>query len=76
MNAPTDINKIFATAAQCADCPDKTCLRACPSHVDLELVFRYLASQSPLPVAWELDEVDAERYADDAIEVSFTPWFQ
>ncbi len=67
---------IFATAARCADCPDAECVKACPEQVDLRQVFRYLAAQAPLPVAWKASEKDAVLFADNAIETSFTPWFQ
>ena len=68
--------QVFATAARCADCPDPACVRACPEKVDLRLVFDFLASETPLPVVWKLNELEAIRYVDDAIETSYTPWFQ
>ncbi len=66
---------VFTMAGRCADCPDCACIKACPEHLDLRTLFQFIAAQSPLPVSWQLNEREAEVFADDAIELSFTPWF-
>ena len=66
---------IFTVAARCADCPDRACVSACPKHIDLCALFQFIAAQAPLPVSWKQSEREAEVFADEAIETSFTPWF-
>ncbi len=68
--------RVFVAAARCADCPDKACVKACPEHIDLNLLFGFIAGLSPQPPSWVADEKQAEVFADDAIEMSFTPWLQ
>lgn len=65
---------VLARAAQCADCADPTCMKACPEQVDLRVLFEFIATQSKTPVIWRLDEREAEEFAIEAIEKSMTPW--
>jgi ferredoxin len=65
---------VLVTAARCADCPDPACMKACPEQVDLRAVFAFVAGQGIPPVTWRMDEREAEDFAIEAIEKSFTPW--
>ena len=72
MYEPVPTQNIFATAVRCADCAEAPCMRACPEQVDLRALFQFIADQTPLPVAWRIAEREAEAFADEAIERSFT----
>jgi NADPH-dependent glutamate synthase beta subunit-like oxidoreductase len=75
MLAPvTPSRDVLVTAAQCADCSEPACMKACPEHVDLRALFKFVAAQSKTPVTWRLDERAAEDFAIEAIEKSFTLW--
>lgn len=66
--------EVLATAARCAGCTDPACAKACPEGVDLRALFEFVAAQAQSPINWRLDEREAEDFAIEAIEKSFTPW--
>lgn len=66
--------EVFAAAARCAGCADPACIKACPDQVDLRALFEFVAAQSKMPLMWRLGEREAEDFALEAIEKSFTPW--
>ncbi len=77
MSAPlTPPQDVLVTAARCADCAEPACMKACPQQVDLRALFKFIAAQTKTPLAWRLDEREAEDFAIEAIERSFTPWLQ
>ncbi len=67
---------VFTTASRCAECKEALCLKACPEHVDLRALFEFVAAHGPRAATWRTRESEAESFAGDAIESSFTPWFQ
>jgi NADPH-dependent glutamate synthase beta subunit-like oxidoreductase len=67
---------VLATAARCAGCTDPACMKACPEQMDLRALFEFVAAQTKTPLTWRLDEREAEDFAIEAIERSFTPWLQ
>ncbi len=72
MNAttcPTD--KVFITAARCADCSEPACMQACPEHVDLQALFEFVMANAPASVTSMLKAEQAETYAGEAITNSF-----
>ncbi len=69
-NTPADI---FTTAARCANCTHPACIEGCPDHIDLRALFEFVAAHAPMPVSWKTDEHEAEKFAGNAIESSFTP---
>jgi ferredoxin len=65
---------VLATAARCAGCAEPACMKACPEQVDLRALFEFVAAQAKVPPMWRLNEREAEDFAIEAIEQSFTPW--
>ena len=65
---------VLVAAAQCAACPERVCMKACPEQVDLRALFEFVAAQTKTPLNWRLNEREAEDFATEAIEKSFTPW--
>jgi NADPH-dependent glutamate synthase beta subunit-like oxidoreductase len=65
---------VMATAARCAGCAEPVCMKACPEQVDLRALFDFVAAQAKSPPTWRLNEREAEDFAIQAIEASFTPW--
>ena len=70
----TPPNNVLVTAARCADCPERVCMKACPEQADLRALFEFVAAQAKVPLTWGMDEREAEEFAIEAIEKSFTPW--
>jgi ferredoxin len=66
--------EVSVTAARCAGCAEQTCMKACPEGVDLRALFEFVAAQTKMPLMWRLNEREAEDFAIEAIEKSFTPW--
>ncbi len=66
---PSD--KVFLTAARCADCSNPACMEACPEHVDLRALFEFISEQMPVTLARIQKSQEAETYADEAINHSF-----
>jgi NADPH-dependent glutamate synthase beta subunit-like oxidoreductase len=62
---------VLTRAARCADCAEPVCMKACPEQVDLRALFKFIAAQSKMPLTWQLDELEAEDFAIEAIEKSF-----
>ncbi len=65
------VRNIMRIAARCADCADPACMKACPEQIDLGALFKFIASQAPLPVSWTRPAREAEDFAAAAIERSF-----
>jgi NADPH-dependent glutamate synthase beta subunit-like oxidoreductase len=70
----TPSRDVLVTAAQCADCPEPACMKACPEQVDLRALFEFVGAQAKMPLTWRLSEREAEDFAIEAIEKSYTPW--
>ncbi len=70
-NERAEIRSVLSMAARCADCGDPACMRACPEHMDLSALFRYIAAQAPVPVSWRQEAREAEDFAAAAIERSY-----
>jgi ferredoxin len=66
--------EVLVTAARCAACAEPACMKACPEQVDLRALFEFVAAQTKMPLVWRLNEREAEDFAIEAIERSFTPW--
>ncbi len=64
-------DKVFLTAARCADCPNPACVQACPEHVDLQALFEFVVANAPPSVTRMLKAEQAETYAGEAIHNSF-----
>ncbi len=72
MNANTrPPDKVFLTAARCADCPNPACMQACPEKIDLRALFEFIAAQAPMPLSWMRKVDEAETFAGEAINNSF-----
>jgi NADPH-dependent glutamate synthase beta subunit-like oxidoreductase len=65
---------VLVTATRCADCPEPVCMKACPEQADLRALFEFVARQAKVPLTWRMNEREAEEFAIEAIEKSFTPW--
>ncbi len=73
MNEPSQVSdKVFLTAARCADCPNPACMQACPEKIDLHALFEFIAAQSPIPLPWTRKLDETETYTGQAIHNSFT----
>ncbi len=66
-----ELQRVMMTAARCADCENAACMKACPEQVDLRALFKFIAAQSPVPVAWMRDTRAAVDFVTEAIEQSF-----
>lgn len=70
----TPMQDVLITAARCAACVEPACIMACPEQADLRALFEFVVGQANKPLVWRLDEREAEDFAMEAVEKSFTPW--
>ncbi len=73
MQEPNISSDVFTTAARCANCAHPACIEGCPEHIDLHALFEFVAAHAPMPISWKTNEQEAENFAGNGIESSFTP---
>lgn len=49
-------------------------MKACPEQVDLRALAQFVVAQAKPPLTWSVDQREAEQFALEAIEKSFSPW--